>query len=62
MRVRVQLCWSGHADSFVFRALIGGGLLVRSESGKWSRAVAREMLDILEAEGFERHKIRFVHV
>lgn len=63
MKVKVQFCWCG-GDKFVFRALICGGLLVRSDArGNWSRSVASEMLDLITANTtIDRRKVRFVHV
>lgn len=61
MKIKVQTCWTG--NGFCFRALICGGLRIRSEDGIWRRSDATRMLDLLEAEGFcERSKIRFHHV
>lgn len=60
MIVKVQTCWNGHG--FLFRALVCGGLLIRSDDGKWSRRTATAMLDLLEIEGFDRSRIRFRHV
>lgn len=60
MRIKVQKCWTGH--KFCFRALVCGGLRVPSDDGVWTRADAGKMLDVLEVHGFERRKIRFVHV
>jgi hypothetical protein len=59
MRIPVQTCWTGHA--FCFRALICGGLRIPSSDGVWRRADATRLLDLLEAEGFDRRKIRFTH-
>jgi len=60
MRVKVQLCLGG--SGFCFRALVCGGLRVRSVDGVWSRGVASELLDVLEVHGFDRSKVRFNHV
>jgi hypothetical protein len=60
MKVKIQHCWCG-GDKFVWRALVAGGLRIRS-NGKWTRKTATEMLDVLEAEGFDRRSIRFLHV
>lgn len=61
MKIKVQTCWCG--SYFVFRALICGGLRIKSESGKWNRKSATEMLDLLETElSVDRRNIRFVHV
>jgi|688.fasta_scaffold2704895_1 hypothetical protein len=59
MKIKVQMCYCGN-DVFVFRALVCGGLLVRAD--KWDRKAAAEMLDVLEVHGYDRQKIRFVHV
>lgn len=61
MQVRIQTCWNGH--TFRFRALVCGGLSIPAgDDPVWTRKVASEMLDVLEVHGFERRKIRFVHV
>lgn len=60
MKIKVQTCWNGHG--FVFRALVCGGIRIPSEDGIWRRSDATLMLNVLEAEGFERSKIRFNHV
>ncbi len=60
MKIKVQSCWTGHG--YCFRALVCGGLRVSSESGKWTRRTAIEMLDVLEVHGYKRSKVRFVHV
>ena len=62
MVVKVQTCWKG-GDKFCFRALICGGLLLRTKDCKWDRRVASEMLDLIEIEtGLPRQSIRFKHV
>ncbi len=63
MKVKVQRCWGGN-DRYYYRALIAGGLLVRVGEGEWwSRSVASQMLDMIEANaGIPRHRVRFVHV
>jgi hypothetical protein len=62
MKVKVQHCWCG-GDKFVWRALICGGLRIHSDgSFNWTRKTAAQMLDLLEAEGFDRRHIRFVHI
>lgn len=62
MKIKVQTCWTGRSDNFVFRALVCGGLLVQTTDGEWDRKSATEMLDLLEIHGYERSKIRFTHV
>jgi len=60
MTVKIQRCWCG-GDTFKFRALICGGLLVMGEV--WTRQVASAMLDLIEVEtGWDRKNIRFDHV
>lgn len=60
MKVKIQHCWCG-GDTFKFRALICGGLLVRADV--WNRKVASAMLDLIEVEtGWNRKNIRFEHV
>jgi hypothetical protein len=62
MKVKIQHCWCG-GDKFVWRALVAGGLRIPSDgSYEWTRKTATEMLDVLEAEGFDRRSIRFLHV
>lgn len=59
MKVKIQKCWHG-GDKFSFRALVCGGLLIKCEPGDdWQRKYATAMLDLLEAEGLDRSKIRF---
>lgn len=61
MQIKVQTCWSGH--TFKFRALVCGGLLVSSADGKWTRAAASEMLDLVTMHiNVERSNVRFIHV
>lgn len=60
MKVKIQHCYCGN-EKYVWRALIAGGVRIPSD-GKWTRKTASEMLDILEAEGFDRKRIRFIHV
>jgi len=61
MKVKVQTCWNGR--HFLFRALICGGLRIRSDSGKWDRKTASEMLNLLEIElAVDRRTIRFIHI
>ena len=64
MKIKVQTCWMG-GDSFCFRALVCGGLRVSNDEpsdSSWSRKTATKMLDLLETHGFDRSKVRFVHV
>jgi hypothetical protein len=63
MRIKIQTCWCG-GDKLVFRALVCGGLRVGTETGKWDRKAASEMLDLLEVEmpGIVRRNVRFIHV
>lgn len=60
MKIKVQACLGGN-NSYYFRALVCGGLLVRGAT--WSRKIASEMLDLIATKaGIARHKIRFRHV
>lgn len=59
MKIKVQFCYCGN-DVFKFRALVCGGLPVRAD--KWTRKTATEMLDVLEVHGFDRKRVRFIHV
>lgn len=62
MNIKVQTCYCGN-DKFVFRALVCGGLRIRTETGVWDRRAASEMLDLLEIElNVDRRNIRFIHV
>ena len=64
MIVKVQTCWNGRG--IVFRALIGGGIIVSNDDkddNRWHRSTATRMLDRIEVEtGLDRRKIRFRHV
>lgn len=60
MKITIQTCWNGHR--LMFRALVCGGVLLTTEDGKWRRSDATRMLDLLEMNGLDRRKIRFVHV
>ena len=62
MKVKVQFCWAG-GDRYYFRALICGGLRIRTETSTWTRRHAKEMLDLICAESsLNRSSIRFIHV
>lgn len=62
MKVKVYHCWSG--GSYHWR-LYANGHQFRFQSegtGTWSRAVAKEALDLLEAElQLDRRSVRFIH-
>lgn len=60
MKIKIQTCWTGHG--YCFRALIGGGIRIRSEDGHWTRKDAIEMRQTLEANGIKARRFRFVHV
>ena len=60
MKIKIQTCWNGH--HFYFRALIGGGIRVRSDDGQWTIEDAIEMRKALEANGIYAKRYRFVHV
>jgi hypothetical protein len=62
MVVKVSSCWNG--KNFLYRLELPCGRreAVRSD-GDWSRAAAKEALDVLSSlYGLDRRKIRFRHV
>ena len=62
MKVRIQVCTKYASDQdLFFRALICGGVLIRTKSGIWSRKDARAMLNALcyEMPNVKRSSIRF---
>ena len=62
MNIKVQTCYRGNGK-LVFRALVCGGLLIRTSTGVWDRQSASAMLDLLEIElNVDRRRIRFIHV
>lgn len=61
MKVRVEACWAGNSR-YAWRLSLQGGsrFQIRREQGEnWSRAAATRALDLLQAEGYAREKIRF---
>lgn len=61
MKVIVDRCWGG-GNSYKLRLTVAVDhkrFLVRAE--EWSRTVASKALDLLEAEGYPRRKVRFYH-
>jgi hypothetical protein len=61
MRVKVERCWCG-GDKFRFRATTPDGhrfAIPCKDGDDWSRRYAREMLDVLEDEGYKRSNVRF---
>ena len=60
MRIRVETCCAG--TRYYFRLTLPGGAREYLRGEAWSRALAREALDRLEAlYGLRRSAIRFAH-
>lgn len=61
MRIKVEACWGGNTR-YYFRLILPCGAREFICGDAWSRALAREALDKLEAlYGLRRSAIRFDH-
>ena len=61
MRITVDACWAGNA-TYYFRLTLPCGARECIRGERWTRALAREALDKLEAlYGVRRSSVRFDH-
>lgn len=62
MKIKVESCWSGNSN-FCFRVTSKAGYFrIPAKEGRWTRKVAKDILNYLENMGFRRRNIRFIHV
>ena len=61
MRIKVEACWAGN-ETYYFRLTLPCGARESIRGERWTRALASEALDKLEAlYGVRRSSVRFTH-